>query len=439
MPCFDRRHNRPCRAINESITVVAPTLVYMHKPRVAVVYSGRWNGEHGAREAIRNHLERLIRPNRASVYIATDVSNWCAAPLDLVERYATYGSFGRAGSNTTAASGGTHAAGTVTGPVSHHELEEAFCAQVQSAFSGLWDDVSCALLPEEDAGLAQRYLASAASRFGSLFGGYMRSWYLQTARFARANAFRRVRATGPHDLIVRARFDLWFNKDVHLKQLPTRPPLVHALAYAINATGEPHAAFSPSISVTRQCWRSKLHPWGESDAYGRNVTEPCPEIAKGVGAPNGQRTAVLWRDWLYAGNEEAMEALGTMGRAPHRVHFNDHTRCYGACPEEQTALQIEHEGLPLKELPWPVGIIPPKCDDALWLRPLLNRSTANLASEAVHTAAVGAADANGLPCAKYSRHIHSKACRTPCRGVRRDQQVHFSQLINKEERFQDVE
>ena len=132
--------------------------------------------------------------------------------------------------------------------LTREELQTAFCAQVAAAFKGLWSDVSCALLPEADAGIAIRYQAHAAERFGSLFGGYMRSWYLQAAQFTRANAFRRMVANGPHHFIVRARFELHFGSMVKLRALPTRPPAVYALSYVRPRANRPIAVCSNHFS-----------------------------------------------------------------------------------------------------------------------------------------------------------------------------------------------
>ena len=186
-------------------------------------------GVEGTRSAIGNHLQHVIAPNNASIYVTTDAANWCSAPLQLAERGTLQGSQGTS--------------------YSSEEAQAAFCAQVKAAFKGLWADVSCALLPEADAGIALRYQAHAAERFGSNFGGYLRSWYLQAAQFTRANAFRRMIATGPHHLILRTRFELSFGSLVMLRELPTRPPVVYALNYAVETTGEPNEWLSAIISA----------------------------------------------------------------------------------------------------------------------------------------------------------------------------------------------
>ena len=320
----------------------------------------------GTRAAIANHVEHLIRPNQASVYVTVDATNWCAAPRELVERFARHGGLAR------------------------KELESVFCAQVRAAFAGLWEEhVSCGWLQDEDAGLAHRYQANAAQRFGPTHGGFMRSWYLQAARGYRANAFRRLIAAGRHEFIVRARFDLRYHHPVQLRFMPVRPPAIYALTYAVDTTGEPHEAYSASISTTRQCWRHMERPHGESDALGRNVTVRCPDNSS---------TRVLWRDWLYVGNEEAMDVLDRMGLPPYRMHLSDRARCYGMCPEEQTVLHLAYSHVALKELSWRVDIAPPTCEDASWLRPLVNRSTAHLTGSV--------ADHRGLPCSKFVKFVH---------------------------------
>lgn len=332
-------------------------------------------GVEGTRSAIANHVKNLIAPNNASVYVTTDPANWCSAPTELIERRTAQ----------------PH-------QLTREELQTAFCAQVAAAFKGLWSDVSCALLPEADAGIAIRYQAHAAERFGSLFGGYMRSWYLQAAQFTRANAFRRMVANGPHHFIVRARFELHFGSMVKLRALPTRPPAVYALSYAVETTGEPaNSGLSAIISVTRQCWRSRARPQGESTMAGKSVEVQCPEETD-----TGRTMRVLWRDWLYVGNEEAMGVLARLGMPPHRMHMSAQQRCFGACPEEQTMLHLERVGMAAKELDWSVNLVSPTCNEVSWFRPLINRS------------------AHDGPCAKFAAQIGSRACRrrsAPPRGA----------------------
>ena len=367
MPCFSRHSGRPCKPENGTVDIVPLAPIRMRSPRVAIVYTGRWFGPEGTRAAILNHVKHLIAPNNASVFVTTDVTNWCSAPPDAVERYAN----------------DQRLQGRRKQSLIFDDLESSFCAQVAAAFDGVWADHMCALLPEEDAGIALRYQAAAAQRFGSLFGGYMRSWYLQAAHWMRANAFRRMMAVGPHDLIVRARFELRFGHPVRLSTLPTRPPVIYALTYAVDTTGEPHEWLSALTSVKRQCWRRRARPRGEQGIHGRNVSTPCPDA-------NGA-TKVLWRDWLQVGNEEAMDALARMAAAPHRMHLSEYTRCFGACPEEQFMLHLDHVGLASKELDWQVALAPPTCADARWLHPLLNRSTSG-------------GNAGAFPCSRYVRH-----------------------------------
>ena len=180
----------------------------------------------------------------------------------------------------------------------------------------------------------------------------MRSWYLQAAQSTRANAFRRMIATGPHHLILRTRFELSFGSlhVVMLRELPTRPPVVYALNYAVETTGEPNEWLSAIISVTRQCWRRGARPHGEFTMAGKR----------------GRKMRVLWRDWLYVGNEEAMDVLARLSMAPHRMLLSAQHRCFGACPEEQTMLRLERTGMDARELNWPVTLVSPTCNDVRW-------------------------------------------------------------------------
>lgn len=59
------------------------------------------------------------------------------------------------------------------------------------------------------------------------------------------------------------------------------------------------------------------------------------------------RTVEFFHDWFYVSNREGMQAIGDT-RDPI---LNVTRRCFGACPEEQVAMQLERRRFALRALP----------------------------------------------------------------------------------------
>ena len=57
------------------------------RPRIAVLYSGRFFGPAISGSWARNHLDNLILPNAASIFVACDPTTWCSAPASARSAY----------------------------------------------------------------------------------------------------------------------------------------------------------------------------------------------------------------------------------------------------------------------------------------------------------------------------------------------------------------
>ena len=59
------------------------------------------------------------------------------------------------------------------------------------------------------------------------------------------------------------------------------------------------------------------------------------------------RSVAFFHDWFYAANREGMQTIGNTSDPV----LNDTVRCFGACPEDQIALQLERRHFALRALP----------------------------------------------------------------------------------------
>ena len=363
------------------------------RPRVAVLYSGRWfgsgNKEIGWKTTLlwaANHLRHLIQPNNASVFIVASPSNWCGPPADA-----------RGASKSSA--------------------EELFHAEVREAFDG-WHDIHTALIPhEEGTPVDGAYAATAMNglkaqlksqdiedhKHYGFVTAMMRNWRWQFMHFQRVEALRRVH--GPHDWLVRVRLDVQFVDPLHIRGFPpsddsgasaTAKPLVVPTAKPevnrdddwehrhekLKDTAAPHAdaqpivhtlyaagfhAIQPSVLTKEddvkiiQCkderptersagrvgsWTREQLGLGQvpSCAAARrrarqNATSSAEQHASGAGG-----LVWHWRDWLFVGSPEAMAPLARMADRFVLVTANA-TRCFGLCQEEQTLLQLLQQGV----------------------------------------------------------------------------------------------
>lgn len=273
-------------------------------PSVAVLYSGRWYSEIG-QEWVNNHLENLIRPYDASVFVVANLENVCHSSNESSALL-------RAGKDG--------------------ELEALFNADVRAAFHG-WDKVYTLLATSLDSypGLdlfyknAERTLREAGRAAGiNLKPDYLLAmlgnWYKQFRNFRRAEDLRR--ANGPHDFVVRARLDVIFSGPVDLRKAMAQPrsqPAVYALDY-------------DGLMI---------------DQF--PLTVPCDSEAAKEPKYAQVRCRRFWRDWMYVGRPEHLIALAEM-IPPKHIYTNLTERCLGMCPEEQTALQLRASHVEMKQL-----------------------------------------------------------------------------------------
>ena len=163
------------------------------RPRLAVLYSGRLFAPEQTWAA--NHLENIIRPNDASVFVAVDPTNWCATSEVVREAYAR-------GDDAT--------------------VDAAFQAQVRAVFQG-WPKLHALLTGSEDPGTPHLYggmgfelwrrqgEAKASGRVGT----FLHKWFMQFDHYARAEGLRQ--AFGPHELVLRMRLDVELQRPMLVK------------------------------------------------------------------------------------------------------------------------------------------------------------------------------------------------------------------------------
>ena len=140
-------------------------------PRVAVLYSGRFFGSRSL-HLVRNHLDALIRPYNASVFLVCDTSNWCHLPRDISQAY-------------------------LKGESSHSSVEMVLHRQVTSLFG---NEAKAAFINLQE-GFYEYQTASAheitrrhharvakgdTTKAGYSPAGLMRRWFSQYSHIARA-------------------------------------------------------------------------------------------------------------------------------------------------------------------------------------------------------------------------------------------------------------
>ena len=173
--------------------------------RVAVLYSGRWFGERLSRVWIAHHLEFLIRPNWASVFVVADAENWCEAPDETREALAARTPSGR------------------------RRAEEMFRQEVRAAWRG-WEDVHAALLPDAQTqgpraaefsinqkfhSLNRRLNASHGIKMGHYLCELMVRWFNQYEHVGRAIEISKKH--GRYDWLVSARLDMVLSQTLDLQ------------------------------------------------------------------------------------------------------------------------------------------------------------------------------------------------------------------------------
>lgn len=343
--------------------------------RVALLYSGRLFDFEVASPWADNHLESIIRPNHASVFVTVDPTNWCGAPPEARRAYG-------AGQRAIA--------------------EAALQAQVRLIFRD-YQPLHASLVYSENpaapgwfgqAGIKAMERHGTRSDRAAIF---IHKWYMQFDHYAKAEALRA--AYGPHELVVRVRMDVEFTRPILLQpaalseergrrrgaaehgyavvallQNGTRRRLAHVGAdrrqlevgvhygMAVRPLGEP-----PSTMAYKRCTPSgeDLNVYDQRGA----LNPPCP--ADSADGADGA-TSRLWSDWFFVGPPAALAPLAGM-TSRGLILTSNSSRCYGLCQEEQTVLQLEDAGVGLVPLSLPLRmrkIAANPCGSA----PLLNLS-----------------------------------------------------------------
>lgn len=294
------------------------------QPRVAVLYSGRFFGSRSL-SLVRNHLDALIRPYNASVFLVCDTSNWCHVPRDVAQAY-------------------------LKGESSHSSVERVLQRQVTSLFG---KEAKAAFVNLQE-GFYEYQTASAheitrrhdarvakgdSTKAGYSPAGLMRRWFSQYSHIARANDLRSV--YGPHDLIVRMRLDAYFNAALDLHALWARMDNRPELASRLLA----QSFYVEQVTSLREMWggfECRLNETDGQDLLDRNgnvVTHVCTSSCR-----------KLYRDWIFVGTPLVFATFDAMSSS-RTLYASDEVRCEGFCQEEQTLLHLRRAGLEVEPLP----------------------------------------------------------------------------------------
>lgn len=350
-----------------------------HGPlRVAAIYAGRWLGPEGSSKTVSDHLVNFIRPNLVEVFVAIDPTSWCAAPKKARRAYL-------AGDVATA---------------------EAVLTQQAVALFEHWPRLHVALVPAEDPSPPHDYGLQAKKAMKAATGKtspgrvavFMHRWYMQFDHVAKAELFRR--AYGPHDVVVRLRLDVALRLPLALQAVAreriqlvcngTRqvmsfrrdPPLQDAIDDESHAAAHPnrghgglelgtygyHVLRPKDSADWTSAHMTRCLPTGETSGFvtdGHTIKQ-CPTDSEWV--------RWMWSDWMQLSTPRAMAALAGM-TSDGRVFYTNSTtvRCYGLCPEEQTAYHLEARGVRLLRMGLPLQM---ERADAIpcGMAPLLNAS-----------------------------------------------------------------
>lgn len=328
--------------------------------RVALLYSGRFFGAQISAGLIDNHLENIIKPNAAAVFVAVDPTTWCAAPLAARRAYGL-------GDRWTA--------------------ETYLQEQVRSAFRN-WHQLHVALISSEDPAIPHLYGKAGINAMNKLNATghraaiFIHKWYMQFDHYAKADALRQ--AYGPHDLVVRVRMDVEIERplllergrgerfsgdaySVYVRAVNGSKVLVQKVHTSGSArmsldgdndlVHEEVGSFgSPAIytddkkgpTSVRQCVPYDADP----SLYSMHTGHPACSNAS---ADEKGELPWMWSDWLFIGSASALAPLAAMTSRGF-VLASSAVRCYGLCQEEQTTLQLQHAGVTLKRLRLPLRI-----------------------------------------------------------------------------------
>ena len=302
--------------------------------RTAILYSGRFYGSLTP-DWYENHLEHVIRPNNATVFIVSDFDNWCHAPED---------------ARSAIANG------------KYDQASAIFVREVHSAFAG-WRQVHgrLAVAPFDKNGsvpwlsIVSMYHAAAALvpvRASAFWTTLIGKWYNQFLHYRHADDLRQ--GFGPHDVVLRLRLDVLFNEKALVTLLQLSDTVVFGTPLWVRWNNK-------TDYMGKQCdqMENRTQWWLRQETLGS--AEPFPEPFPV--SPGTAPCTLHWDDKEFAGTEASMAVLSqmteTMGkfarrRVPraNRTHlFDRDRRCFGLCPEEQTTLHLLYKGIKLEALP----------------------------------------------------------------------------------------
>ena len=319
--------------------------------RVALLYSGRFFGPSLSAHIVDNHLENIIRPNSASVFVTVDPTTWCTAPAAARHAY-------RSGDRWAA--------------------ESHLRAQVRATFRR-WPKLYVSLCSSEEPAIPHLYgmagikAMSKMNQTGHRAAIFIHKWYMQFDHYAKAEALRQ--AYGPHDLVVRVRMDVEIERPVLLERARGERTSSAYIIYvrAVNGSklfvqrlhsdGGASGASGGRLEEVGSFGSYSIDPLGISPTSNRHCLPDGwdPNLYSsqdGMPAcsainPAGRDVQWIWSDWLFVGTASSLAPLAAM-TARGFVLGHQHQRCLGLCQEEQTALHLKHAGVSLRRLTLPI-------------------------------------------------------------------------------------
>ncbi|KAL1521445.1 hypothetical protein AB1Y20_021109 [Prymnesium parvum] len=311
--------------------------------RVAALYSGRFYGNQTP-AWYANHLQHLIRPHNVSVFVVSDVENWCHAPAE---------------------------ARAAIHERRMHDADAIFQREVRAAF-GEWPYVYARLISHasckyhdkilSEKTLEQMFRNAARAVNLTMSAHYwrwlLRRWYWQFFHYASAEALREEHA--PHDIVMRLRMDILFNVTApmaKLEQMVADGSTVLGRAYygKFAYSPEPHGLMLDLMA-------------SHCDSEGKSLTSHAASELKRRGVNDTAHAHIpcqrLYMDQLFVGTPRSMRPLSeqvevvyNLSKTSRTLLFDNTTRCFGLCPEEQSVLHLRHMGVTLRPIPWTFSIV----------------------------------------------------------------------------------
>lgn len=191
-------------------------------PRVAVLYSGRMFGSNLIGSWAANHLETLIKPNRASVFVVSDATTWCSAPKPARELWRA-GQWAKAEALLRA---------QVSEVFQHYPKLYVALASTEDLYAPhAWGKAAVEAMRRQNVSKADRAAI------------FIHKWFSQYDHYAKAEALRM--SYGPHDVRNRPR--------VHAAE-PLMPPRC-----ALPAHSRPHPHPPAAWGISPTCTVGRAH------------------------------------------------------------------------------------------------------------------------------------------------------------------------------------